>query len=167
MKFLKYLVLAVLFLSFIGSVSAQTKKRKIIGKSKSKTVQTIVKSSNAELKIIAEGTYSPVETPRILIARSAKDYAELRSLIENLPDASEIDFKKTAVVAAFAGTKNTGGYSVLIRRAAGAVKVEVVAPPKDAITTDALTQPFVVALVAAGEVSRIKYSNDWKNARQR
>ena len=159
MKLFKFLILVALFISLVGNVSAQTKNRKYVKKSQSK----IVKQSNAALKIIAEGTYSPVEMPRILIVRSAKDYLELQSLVENLPAASEIDIKKTAVVAAFAGTKNTGGYSVKIRRIAGVIKVEVVAPPKDALMTDALTQPFAVALVSVGEVSRIQYSKDWKN----
>ena len=159
MKLFKFLILAILFTSLVGSVSAQTKKRKYVKKSQSK----IVKTSNAALKILAEGTYSPIEKPRILIAHSAKDYLELQSLVENLPAASEIDFKKTAVVAAFAGMKSTGGYSVKIHRVAGVIKVEVVAPPKDAMTTDALTQPFAVALVSVGEVSRIKYSKEWEN----
>ena len=159
MKLFKFLILAILFSSFIGSVSAQTKQRKSSVKSQSK----VVKSSNATLKIIAEGTSSPIEMPHILIARSAKDYLEMQSLIADLPPASEINFKKSAVVAAFAGTKSTGGYSVKITRVGGVIKIQIAAPPKDAMTTDALTQPFAVALVPVAEVSRIAYSKDWKN----
>lgn len=158
MKLLKFLILAIIFSSFIGSVAAQTKQRKTSVKSQSK----VVKPSNVALKVIAEGAYSTVEMPRILIARSAKDYLKLQSLVENLPAASAIDFKKTAVVAAFAGTKNTGGYSVKIIRVGGVIKIQIAAPPKDAMTIDALTQPFAVALVPVAEVSRIVYSKDWK-----
>ena len=158
MKLFKFLILAALFISLVGSVSAQTKKRKYVKKSQPK----IVKTSNAWLKILSEGAYSSVETPRILIARSAKDYLKLQSLVENLPAASEINFRKTAVVAAFAGTKNTGGYSVKIIRVGGVIKIQIAAPPKDAMTTDALTQPFAVALDPVAEISRIVYSNDWR-----
>ena len=163
MKIFKFLILAVLLTSLIGSVSAQTKKRKSVKRSSSK----IAGKSDQSLKILAEGTSSPVENPRILIARTAKDYLELQSLVEHLPAAAEIDFKKTAVVAAFAGTKNTGGYSVSIRRVAGVIKAEVVTPPKDAMTADVLTQPFAVALVPISTLSRIEYSNDWKVAQKK
>lgn len=168
MKFFKFLILAGAILTLIGGVSAQTRQRKSSSsaKAKSKTAKKAVAPKIVtEIKIIAEGTYSSVETPRLIIARSAKEYAELQTLIENLPSASEIDFKKTAVVAAFAGLKNTGGYSVAVRRAKDKIKIEVVAPPKDAITTDSLTQPFAVALVAVEEISRLEFSAEWKNER--
>ncbi|MEJ7700204.1 MAG: hypothetical protein WKF71_11235 [Pyrinomonadaceae bacterium] len=75
-----------------------------------------------DLKILAEGSYGTVETPFIFVARSAETYAQLQKFVENLPPAPEIDFTRTAVVAAFAGTKNTGGYSVAVKKAADKIR---------------------------------------------
>lgn len=113
--------------------------------------ETVLKSDNGELKIIAEGSYSKPEKPFIFVARSPETYAQLQNLAENLPLATEIDFGKATVVAAFAGTKNTGGYSVKINKMAGKIAVDVAAPPKDAMTTQALTTPFQVALIPIEE----------------
>lgn len=124
--------------------------------------------SGGETKIISEGLYGTVETPFIYVARSAETYEQLRKLVGNLPPASEIDFNKTAVVAAFAGVKNTGGYSVAIRRIVGKIIIEINEPPKDAITTDALTQPYKVALVTIDKESflPLETSVNWKDAMQ-
>lgn len=172
MKMLKILLLATVSLSLIGCVSAQTNKRKAEQKPKSKTTKPMnnkpIAEPVGEIKIIAEGFYGTVETPFIFAARSAETYEQLRKLVENLPPASEIDFTKAAVVAAFAGTKNTGGYSVAIQRTADKISIEVVAPPKDAMTTDALTQPFAVALVPIdeGKTLPLEASVNWKTATQ-
>ncbi len=173
MKIFKILLLAAISFSLVGCASAQTNRRKATQKSKPKSTKPMndkptAESVSGEIKIIAEGFYGTVETPFIFAARSAETYEQLRKLVENLPPASEIDFTKAAVVAAFAGTKNTGGYSVEIQRAADKISVEVVEPPKDAITTDALTQPFVVALVPLdeGKTLPLEASVNWKNAMQ-
>ena len=169
MRAFKFLLLAVISLSLIGCVSAQVNKRKTTKKSKPKVTKPAnEKPTGGELKIIAEGAYGTVETPFVFVARSRETYAQLQSFVENLPPASEIDFGKTAVVAAFAGTKNTGGYSVAIRQAAGKIMIDVVAPPKDAMTTDALTTPFKVALVSVEEENSLplEVSLNWKSAIQ-
>ena len=82
------------------------------------------------------------------VARDAETYAALRTLVRDLPDESADFFKAHAVVAAFLGQRNTGGYSVEIRQT-GRTQLNIAehAPPKDAIVTMALTAPFrVVAL---------------------
>jgi hypothetical protein len=113
--------------------------------------EMVSKPDNSELKTIAEGSYSKPEKPFIFVARSPETYAQLQNLAENLPSAAEIDFGKTAVVAAFAGTKNTGGYSVVIKKTAGKIVIDVAAPPKDAMTTQALTTPFKAVLISIEE----------------
>lgn len=171
MKIFKIFLLFALSFTLLGCASAQNKKRQTSGENKSKNTKPMNNKSSAEsvgeMKIIREDSYGTVETPFIFAARSAETYERLRELIENLPPAAEIDFTKSAVVAAFAGTKNTGGYSVKIRQTADAISIEVVEPPKDAITTDALTQPFAVALLPVGEENAlppIEASKNWKNA---
>ncbi len=169
MKTFKILLfVAIMFILTIGA-SAQSKKRKTVKKSKPKAVKSMNdKSTSGKVKIIAEGSNGAVETPFVFVARSKETYGLLQSFVENLPPAAEIDFSKTAVVAAFAGTKNTGGYSVKISQANDKVSIAVVEPPKDAMTTDALTMPFKVALVSIAEENSLplEISANWKNAMQ-
>jgi len=172
MKIFKFLLLAALTLSLAGCVSAQTNKRRTNKNSKPKNTKPMNEKpktapTNDRVEIIAEGFYDSAETPFIFAARSAETYAHLQKIIGNLPPASKIDFTKSAVIAAFAGTKNTGGYSVSVKKTAGGViTIEVIEPPKDAMTTDALTTPFIVSVVSIEEENTlpIEVSENWKNA---
>ena len=169
MKTFNILFLALLGFSLVSCATAQTNKRKTMKKSESKNTKPMNnKPFVGELKIIAEGSYGSVETPFIFVARSKEAYAQLQKLVENFPPAPEIDFTQTAVVAAFAGTKNTGGYSVAVKKAADKIRIDVVEPPKDAMTTDALTTPFTVATVPIeeGKSLSLEVSANWKNAMQ-
>lgn len=128
--------------------------------------EIVSKPNNDEIKIITEGSYSKSEKPFVFVARSAEQYAQLQNLAENLPPAAAIDFKKSAVVAAFAGTKNTGGYSVAIKNSAGKIMIDVIVPPKDAMTTQALTMPFAVALVPVERDQELplELAQNWSDA---
>ncbi len=173
MKIFKLVLLAVVSFSFIGCVSAQTNKRKTTKNSNSKASKPMnnksnVKATDGKIKVIAEDAYGTIETPFVFVARSKETYAQLQMFVENLPPDSEIDFGKMAVIAAFAGTKNTGGYSISIRQTIDKIVVEVIEPPKDAMTTDALTMPFQVALVPVEEEKSLplEVSANWKSAVQ-
>lgn len=177
MKTFKFLLPVIISLSLAGCASAQTNKRKTVENSKPKTAKTIEKTSmekpagkpmSDNIKVLAEGSYSKIEQPFVFVARSNETYTQLQNLVENLPSVLEIDFSKTAVVAAFAGTKNTGGYSVSIKSASGKVSIDTVNPPKDAMLTQAITAPFKVALVALEENNSInlELSARWKNVMQ-
>ncbi len=124
--------------------------------------------SGGEIKILAEDSYSKIETPFIFVARTNETYTQMQSLVEKLPPASEINFDKFAVVGAFAGTKNTGGYSVAIKQTAGKISLEVVPPSKDAMTTQALTMPFQVALIPIEKENALSLDipAEWQNAAQ-
>ncbi|MDQ3747475.1 MAG: protease complex subunit PrcB family protein [Acidobacteriota bacterium] len=173
MKIFKLLLLVVVSFSFISCASAQTNKRKTTKNSNPKATKPMNNKSNTKptdgnIKVIAEGAYGTIETPFVFVARSKETYAQLQMLVENLPPAAEINFSKMAVIAAFAGTKNTGGYSVSIRQTMNKIMVEVIEPPKDAMTTDALTMPFQVALVPIEEEKSLplEVSANWKSAEQ-
>lgn len=181
MKTFKFLLSAAMCLSLIGCASAQIKKHKTVDKSPAKTTKTNDKTMNDrlidkpidkpmsdDLKILAEGAYSKIEQPFVFTARSNETYAELQNLAENLPSVLEIDFSKTAVVAAFAGMKNTGGYSVAIKNSAGKISIATLNPPKDAMTTQAITAPYKVALVPLEEnnLLNLELSANWTNAMQ-
>jgi hypothetical protein len=177
MKTFKFLLSIVISLSLIGCASAQTKKRQTAEKSKTKTAKTIDKTAsdkpidkpmNDDIKVLTEGAYSRIEKPFVFVARSNDIYAQLQNLVENLPPVLEIDFSQTAVVAAFAGTKNTGGYSVTIKNSAGRVSIDMVNPPKDAMVTQVITAPFKVALVSLEENNSVnlELSSNWKSTMQ-
>jgi hypothetical protein len=69
-----------------------------------------------------------------------------------------VDFRSATVVAIFGGLKPTGGYSVRVDRVTdesrageasrATIHYRVVAPPPDALVTQALTYPFIIVRVA-------------------
>lgn len=104
-----------------------------------------------ETETLAEGSQSKMTEPFIYIARTKTDFDNLKTLIEGFSTDKKIDFKKQAVIAAFAGTKNTGGYSVSITETEGQPNVAIKSPPKDAMVTQALTSPYKVSIVSVEE----------------
>src|SRR4051794_35148180 len=67
-----------------------------------------------ELKVLAQGGMSEVDQPLVIVARDESVYDALKQLVSGLPDMTPEFFRRSAVVAAFAGQKRTGGYSVKI-----------------------------------------------------
>jgi hypothetical protein len=124
--------------------------------------------AGGEIKVLAEGSYGKAEQPFLFVVRDAETYAPLKSMIENLPPASEIDFAKHSVIAAFGGTKNTGGYSVEIKKSGEKISISVKSPPPDAMVTEALTMPYKIAVVAleAENPLNLDVSENWKKAAQ-
>ncbi len=158
MKILKIFILAILSFSFsAGCASAQIDKKKNVNKTtdsqtgrqgKIRERKPLEFDEGVNLKTLAEGADASLTTPFVFVARTPDAFALLQKLVKNLP-TEKIDFKRTAVVAAFAGEKNTGGYSVDIAQNAGKISVKVAAPPKDAMVTQVITSPYKVALVEA------------------
>jgi hypothetical protein len=164
MKTFKFFILTLLSISlFTVGAQAQAKKKKAIKKTRTsvskKTTKTtkpvvsppVVEPRKEDYKIIAEGANAKLEEPFLFVARDAKTYAQLQSIVENLPDASTVDFTKESVVAAFAGTKPTAGWEVLIRRLSDKVLIDLNEPRKDMITAQVLTAPYKIAVVPVEE----------------
>ena len=98
-----------------------------------------------ELKVVAQGAYSPVQTAFVAVIRDSDTYLALRRAANNLPEVSAATFKTSILIAAFLGTRNSGGYSVDITQGAnGEIRVDEKAPSKDMMVTQALTAPFKV-----------------------
>lgn len=151
-------IIAFLILSFsvfLSAANAQIKKTKKVRKTKSRITKTTKKTTPkppidvaaVNYKILVEGSQSKVETPFIFVAQDAETYALIRSLVEGLPESSTIDFSKSAIVAAFAGEKNTGGFSVKIQQATDKIMVDVDSPPKGSMTAQMITYPFQVVSI--------------------
>lgn len=179
MKNIKFLLLIVVCFALFACVAAQNKQtpatEKPVNKSENVKIKTeatpcepLSLSPADNIKVLAQGSYGRAEEPFLFVARDAETYAPLKNMLENMPAASEIDFKSHAVIAAFAGTKNTGGYSVEIKNTSGKISISVNAPPPDAIVTDALTMPYKVVVVSVEEENflNLDVSENWKKALQ-
>lgn len=129
------------------------------------SVENSKQEMQTEYKIVVEGQYSNVDVPFIVVARDAETYALLGKLISNLPDVSTVNFSKTAVVAAFAGEKNKGGFTVAVRPAPGKIAVDLREPGKGEMTTQAIAYPFQVVLIPVSQIQSLPIvpSATWAN----
>jgi hypothetical protein len=120
---------------------------------------------NGELKVLAEGGQSGVEDAFVAVARDAETYAQLRELASRLPEMSADSFKTNAVVAAFLGRRNTGGYAVRMTRATdGVIHLAQSSPPKGSMVTQAITTPFKVVSVPVTDEQplSLEMEGEWK-----
>lgn len=145
-------LIALSFALFSNAFAQKTKIENPTNKKNESCEPTDLVGANLlEMKTLAEGANSKIETPFVFVARDAKTFEILKTKIENLPVSSTIDFTKTAVIAAFAGTKNSGGYSLAVKKSDENYSIELLSPPQGAIVTQALTSPFKVTLVPVEE----------------
>lgn len=104
------------------------------------------------LKILSSGQYGKIEETFVAVVRDENSYAELRQLAGDLPDLEKGFFETNAVVAAFLGTRRSGGYNVGVEygsndAAGGTLRISEIAPPKGSMTTQALTAPFSIVSI--------------------
>jgi hypothetical protein len=164
----------LLMTSCVDDSDAQQKRR--ANKTKTNATKKIEKpvaapdaAPQTAFKILAESTQSDVEQPFVFVARDETTFSLLKKLLPELP-SENVNFKNSAVVAAFLGTKPTGGYSVsIVKTGEGGARISAVNPPRDAITTDALTAPFAVAVVPSDEEQTlsIEVGAEWSRAAQK
>lgn len=118
-----------------------------------------------DMKVLAEGSHSEVTNPFLVVARDAQVYANLRKRVAGLPELQEDFFNHQAVIAAFLGERNSGGYSVQITRAGnGAIRVAASSPPKDAMVTQVITTPFKVVSVPTNLSLALEAEGGWQQA---
>lgn len=115
-----------------------------------------------ETRILLRGQNARAEEPSVSVVRDDVAYGKLWSHLAAAGAARPaVDFAKEAVVAAFMGRKSTGGFSVELvgaeRLADGTVVVRLrnLAPKPGMMVTQALTSPFVVLAVPAGQDARV------------
>src|SRR2546421_79336 len=99
--------------------------------------KNLVSTSNdptGDLKVLAEGSISPINTSFVGVFRDGEIYAALRAQATNLPELKADFFKSNIVIAAFLGQRNTGGYGIaMIQESNGKIRIAEKAPPKNAI----------------------------------
>jgi hypothetical protein len=183
-----FLLISTVFL--VGLVSAQTSitleelrrvsKKTAPGNEKMETKKAVngeipketgknVATGNNQTEFLAEGSYSKMDKPFIFVARDSETLKMIGSMIGEFEPVGEIDFKTYAVVAAFSGEKETGGYSVSIKMTDGKCVIQDVAPVHGAIVTEALTKPFAVVKVKLEEEASMSVSagETWTSGMER
>lgn len=124
--------------------------------------------NQTQIQTLSLSQYSDVEEPFVYVARDAESYRALREVVTNLPEKASEFFDAHAVVAAFLGTRPTGGFGVTITQpASNIVKISEQQPPKDAMTTQALTAPYAVVAVpvaAGSEGVSLELEKIWSGA---
>lgn len=174
MKFINFLTITLL-LGITTSCFAQTNVERVDKKMKedkplpvrAKIDKQTHKTTN--LKVLAKGGYSGIEEPFIFAVRDENSLEKLVNFpLNKIEIKEEVDFEKNMVIAAFAGTKRTGGFSVEINKKGNELSILLDAPSKDAMVTQALTQPFAIVLVPidAGESLKFKIAETWKSKSQ-
>lgn len=126
----------------------------------------VAQNLRENFKVLSEGSQSNVEKPFIFVARDAETYAQLQNIVQDLPAANTVDFDSTAVVAAFAGTKPTGGYGVKITKTSQTNMIDLISPPKGAMVTQMITQPFKIVLIPIDKNTALPLDSGaiWANA---
>lgn len=151
------LVLGASFL-FTGGTSSGCHSKSANSQSDENMSSTM---DDGELKVLAEGSLSPITTPFVAVVRDAETYAALRGLAGNLPALNEEFFRSKIVIAAFLGERNTGGYGIAISREPnGQIRVAEKAPRKDMMVTQMITSPFKLVSLPTSGVPPVQVSLD-------
>lgn len=108
------------------------------------------RAAESELRTLARGSQSGVKKADRAVARNQEEWQALwkrHAGDASTAEAPKVDWSKEMVLAAFMGTRNTGGYSVQISSAkeqAGklVVLVEAKTPRPGGLVTQSITSPF-------------------------
>jgi hypothetical protein len=117
--------------------------------------------STGDLKVLAEGSVSPINTSFVGVFRDAETYAALRAQATNLPELTADFFKSNLVIAAFLGQRNTGGYGIaMVQEPNGKIRIAEKAPAKDAIVNQMVTSPFKLVSMPTNGTPPVQLSLD-------
>ena len=120
------------------------------------------------IKVLAEGYHSKITKPFVAVVRDPETYAALTRLDENLPKLDDDFFKANAVLAAFLGQCNTGGFSVDITPSPIDINVLEKKPGKGMMVPQMITSPFKVVALEGGASAAVRLMLDeaWRNQMQ-
>jgi|SRR5580765_802106 len=142
------LIIATVFIAalFGGGNSSGCRSKKSLPPNNQ--VSTGEDAADGDLKVLAEGSVSPITTTFAAVVRDSQTYASLRSSAANLPALTDDFFQSNIVIAAFLGQRNTTGYSVAISTEPnGQIRIAEKAPRKDAMVGQMITSPFKMVAV--------------------
>jgi hypothetical protein len=122
-------------------------------------------SSSIVIRRIGQWSTSGITAPARLVIRDDGSYAKFWTDLGADPGARpSVDFTRDLVIAVAAGQQSTGGHSVAVERVTRvgpglAVEVVETVPPQGCATTQALTQPVDVVVVAAADARTWSFSD--------
>lgn len=98
---------------------------------------------------LARGNHSGVRAERMSVIRDNEALARAWSEAGERGDPPTVDFQESMVVAVFMGERRTGGHRVRVEsvRESGdemVISVNMEAPGRNCMTTQALTQPYQI-----------------------
>lgn len=129
---------------------------------------TPVSNETPDWEVLASGAQASGDTSGYELATSTGDLQNLWGAaygnMTPLPPLPEVDFERSSVAAIFVGTRNTGGYSVDVQNVVleGGelyVDVELTEPGPGAITTQALTNPWMMIRVDSPNLGSAWFRN--------
>lgn len=103
-----------------------------------------------------EGTNSSIQGKRLLVIRDADEFSEFwadhSATLAPIPVEPDVDFETSMIIAAYAGERETGGYTITIEDIREndefmIVEIEIETPGDNCATTQALTQPHHVVVL--------------------
>jgi hypothetical protein len=121
-------------------------------------------SSSIAIRRIGQWSTSSITTPARIVIRDDSAYARFWASLGGAGSRPSVDFTHDLVIAVASGQQSTGGHSIAVDRVTRvgpglAVEVTETEPPKGCMTTQAMTQPVDVVVVAAADVKTWSFSD--------
>src|SRR3989338_11432264 len=100
-----------------------------------------------DFSVIKEGSYNNIDYKQEIVIKNSEKLDSLWYEMFNDKNIPNIDFDENMVIAVFMGEKNTGGYSIQVKKIIKQdnkinVYFREFAPGKNCFVTQALTQPY-------------------------
>src|SRR5437660_7700817 len=136
---------------------------------KDKTAVNTAQASSDEIKTLAKGRITAFEEPFVAVFRDGETYGKLRDFEPNAPALDADYFDSHIVIAAFLGTRNTGGFGIGIGPDPAATNggsgrqllLEEKTPPKDAMLAQVITAPYKIVSLAGPAPVSLRFGSPW------
>jgi len=121
-------------------------------------------SNSIAMRRIGQWSTSSITTPARIVIRDDSAYARFWAGLGDAGSRPSVDFTRDLVIAVAAGQQSTGGHSIAVDRVTRvgpglAVEVTETVPPQGCMTTQGITQPVDVVVVAAADAKTWSFSD--------
>jgi hypothetical protein len=135
------------------------------------TDEAAYEAPNEELiwDVLAEGGQATgVEQPQYALISNAEQLLTFWNRAYgaqlSIPPLPDVDFRRETIVAAFAGTKPSGGYGITVERVTLEgndvyLDLNEITPSSDTLTTQALTSPWIMLKILRGDINAAWFRN--------
>ena len=121
-------------------------------------------SNSIAIRRIGQWSTSGITAPARIVIRDDSAYAKFWAGLGDPGSRPSVDFTRDLVIAVAAGQQSTGGHSIAVERVTRvgpglAVEVTETVPPQGCMTTQAITEPVDVVVVAAADAKTWSFSD--------